>query len=205
MTRAEARTAIQSAYETVGGAPTSTELNTWIDLEHKLFRRQLAKSVPQIYTATDTQQVLAAGSDSLTLPSDYERLVRLEKLSGSDWYPVDISDELSPHLGCLTVREEGTALKVDPVLDAPGTYRIVYVQKPVTLSADSGTGGVLLVPDGCEDIIVERCAARARVKQEEDPGPHLARANDVWTEQKRALRKRYGRSPKPGLRMVRNW
>lgn len=208
MTRAEARTAIQAATDHDGASDTqvtTAQLNSWIDIEHKLLRRQLAQIAPSLYMATAAEETLAALDETLTMPSDYESLVRLEVKNGSNWFPVPISDELNTQTGSLTVREQGGVLNVSPASLAAGTYRIIYAQKPVTLSADSSTNGVLLVPDGCEDIIVERVSARVREKCDEDPTPHLNRAATNWTEQRKALRKRYGKGGQPALRLVRGW
>ena len=205
MTRAEARTAIQASFETVAGAPTTAELNVWIDLEHKNFRRELADAVPSLYESTTAEQTLTTADDVFELPADFETLVRFERKYGTTWQPVEVADGLMPQLGDLSFLETGATLKVGPNVLAPGTYRAVYIAQPATLSAESGTGGVLLVPAGCEDVILERVAARCRIKLEEDPSPHTGRAAAVWREQKRALRKRYGRHPVPGLRVVRGW
>ena len=205
MTRAEARTAIQASYENVGGAPSTAELNAWLDIEHKLFRRELSRSVPSLYTTTSSTQALTAADPDFDLPADFDRVVRFERLYGDTYLPVDVSDGLSPHAGDLTFREEGTTLKAAPSAQVAGTYRLVYVQTPGELSAESSTNGVLLVPPGCEDVILERVSARARAKLQEDPTPHLQRAADVWTQQRRVLMSRYGRHGQPGLRVVRGW
>src|SRR3954468_15673333 len=105
MTRAEARTAIASKYEAAAGGPTSSELNSWIDIEHKLLRRSLARIVPSLYTAVDNSQTITG--TSITLPSDFETLVRLERQYGQDWLPVDVGDGLSPQIGDLNQLEIG--------------------------------------------------------------------------------------------------
>lgn len=212
MTRAEARTAIRAATDQEASDETAaqvlgTQLNTWIDLEHKQLRRELSQIVPSLYTAVGSEQTPNATTGALTMPSDYERLVRVEIKIGSTWYPVEeASDGLSPHLRELCVREEGSTLFLAPVATATSyTVRIVYVQSVATLSADSGTGGVLLVPDGCEDIILARVEARVQTRFQRDPSPHIARAREVLREQKKYLRKRYGTTAQPGLRVTGRW
>jgi hypothetical protein len=212
LTRAEARTAIRAATDQEASDETAaqvlgTQLNTWLDLEHKLFRRELSQAVPSLYTATGSEHTPNATTGALTMPSDYERLVRVELKVGANWYPVDVaSDGLSPHLGDLCVREEGGTLYLAPVTTAAAyTVRIVYVQSPGALSADSGANGVLLVPEGCEDIICARVEARVQVRFQRDPSPHAARAAAVWREQRKYLRKRYGATPVPGLRTTGRW
>ncbi len=202
MTRAEARTAINSTFEEVSGAPSSTDLNTWIDLEHKLVLRELAHAAPSSVAAVSSNQTLASGDTELFPPAFMESVIRVERQSGSAWVPVDVSDELTPHIGGLTYREESGALVVSPTQLAPGTYRIVYTVAAATMTAD---GDLLQVPPGIEDVIIERVAARCRVRLDEDPTPHLQRADAVWKAQLKALKKRYGRHPVPGLRQTRRW
>jgi hypothetical protein len=209
MTRSEARTAIKAATDHDGASDTqvtTTQLDTWIDLEHKLLRRQLSLIVPTLYTSVDEEQTLTStdeDDDVLSVPSDFERLVRVERQVGTAWHPVPVSDELSPHVGSnITVREEGEELRISPLTSAPGVYRIVYVAIPATMDDDADT---LDVPAGCEDIILEKVAARVRIRLDQDPSPHSARAAETWLEQKKALRRRYGKMAVPGLRMTRRW
>ncbi len=208
MNQAEARAAIRaSTNQDVVGQVTEAQLDVWMDLEHKALRRKLQLIAPTLYTAVDTAQVITSASPALTLPSDFESLVRIERQVGDDWEPVEITDGLNPHISDLNVREEGgTSLKLAPAALAAGTYRIVYVQKPTVLTlTGSGNGSTLAVPQGLEDVILELVCARVRVRFDEDPSPHYARAGQVWAEQKPALRRRYGASPEPGLRLVRRW
>ena len=208
MTRTEARTAIRAATDHDADTQvTDAQLNVWIDIFHQLLRRELNLIAPQLYTATAASETIAAGTTALTMPSDYGTLVRVEVQSGSDWYPVPLSDELNVHTGELQVREEGNVLTLAPSSRTAGTYRIVYVKEPATLSAESGTGGVLLVPKGCEYIITEAVAACVRNRDNDDPSFHLNNglSGQIWKTQKSALRRRYGKGAAPGLRLTRNW
>jgi hypothetical protein len=206
--RSEARTLIRANTDHEGVADTqvtTTQLDTWIDIEHKLLCREIALIAPALFTTTDAEQTFDAADedDVLTIPDDFERLVRVEKQAGTVWYPVPVSDELSPHAGSsLTVREEEDEFILSPLSVITGTYRIVYVRAPATLDSDADS---LEVPGGCEDIICERVSARVRTKLDEDPSIHLANADRVWRSQKQALRRRYGKSPQPGIRLQRRW
>jgi hypothetical protein len=205
MLKSEARTAIRSTYEDVAGAPTDSELNVWLDLEQKLFRRELTIAAPTLYQKVDATQTIANGAETLALPSDYDSLIRVERLDGVTWLPVDVSDALTTQIGAVAVREEGAAIKIGPTLISGASYRLIYNPVPASLASTNSPDETLAIPVGCEDILIERVAARARVKLEEDPSPHLTRAAAVWNEQKRALRRRYGRMPVPGLRSLRRW
>ncbi len=201
-----ARTAIRASTDHDSDTQvTDAQLTAWLDLEYKNLRRVLAQIAPSLYATADSSQVIAAGSTTLALPTNYERLVRLEQQFGSNWFPVLISDELTPHYGELNAREEGAAFQLSPVSLAPGTYRFIYVALPATLVNVTDDSTALAVPSGCEDVILERVAARVRERFDEDPSAHLARADRVWREQKSALRRRYGKHAVPGLRPVRRW
>jgi len=100
------------------------------------------------------------------------------------------------------MREEGASIMLGPVQLAPGTYRVVYVADPAAISGDVTA---YAVPEGFEDVITERVAARVRERDEDDPSLHLRRADATWTELLRPLRKRYGRHGVPGIRQVRRW
>jgi hypothetical protein len=208
VTRAEARTAIRAVTDHDADTQvTDAQLNVWIDIFHQLVRRELNLIVPQLYTATGTSQTLTGATESMTMPSDYGGLVRVEQQVGSDWFPIEIADELNPHIGVLSVREEGGVLKLAPMSLAVGTFRIVYLQEPATLSAESGTGGVLLVPKGVELVICEAVAAMVRNRDNDDPGFNLSQGptGAIWKMQKTALRRRYGKAATPGLRLTRHW
>ncbi len=205
MTRAECRTAIRAlTYHDSDTQITDAQLNTSIDLKHKQLRRRLSVVAPSLYTATHTQETITGTDDTLTLPTYFDRLVRLERLYGSQWLPVPVSDHLNAHIGSLAMREEGTDIKVDPVGLAPGTYRIVYIVKPVTISTDADAAtGTLLVPDGMEEIVVLEVAGDlVRPRSNEEGAAHLAAAERIWRQSIPALRQRYGQHPVPGLRVV---
>lgn len=206
MNRAAARTLIRANTDHEGASDTQvtdTQLDTWLDIEHKLLCREVAFIAPSLYTQLDDEQELDAGDGALEFPDDFERLVRLERQAGASWYPIDISDSLSPHTGSgLTVREEEEGLQVSPAESCAGTYRIVYLRRPLTLDDDDEEFDL---PPGCEDILCERVCARARIKLDEDPTPHQSRADSAWVKQKQALRRRYGRGAEPGMRLTRRW
>jgi hypothetical protein len=79
-----------------------------------------------------------------------------------------------------------------------------YVPTPV-VAADY----TIVVPPGCELVLVERLNARVRRKFGEDPTPHLQAAKLLWhgepggqPGQKTYVRRRYGKHALPGFRGV---
>lgn len=207
MTLDEARTAIRALTDHDGendDQVTDDQLDIWINLEHAMIRRRLAHIAPSLYEATDDEQTLDSDDEGLLdLPADFDSLVRVEQQIGSDWYPISVADGLQPHVSPLNVREEYDGLRLAPVSLAIGTFRIVYKQAAAIELADDADD--LEVPDGFEDIIIEKCAARVRTKDADDPSPHFIRAQEVWNELKGPLRRRYGNHSVPGLRIVRGW
>ena len=114
MTRAEARTAIKTATDHDGASDTqvsTTQLDTWIDEEHKLFRRQLSAAVPWLYTAVGNEETLAAGDDTLTIPNDFERLYRL----GNTVLVVTHEDDIAHHARRIVHLRDGLVEYDEPV------------------------------------------------------------------------------------------
>lgn len=203
MNRSQARVAIRASTDHDDDTQvTDAQLDVWLEQEHKAFRRQLAMVAPTLYATTDDEQELESDDELLTKPVNFEQLIRIEKKYGTEWYPVEASDDLSPHIGGLTFREEGDFFKLAPAALVAGTYRIVHSFAPDDLDDDSDT---LEVPPGCEDIILERVCARVRERLDSDPTPHLQRAKRLWDEQRPIIRRRHGKHAKPGLRLVRRW
>lgn len=181
---------------------TDAQLTKRINTDYQNLRRKLIQVAASLYSVEDDAQTLAAGDGDLEMPFDFERLVRLEKQVGDNWFPVEVSDELNPHYGCINVREEDGVLKLAPTSLTAGTWRIVYVPKPDGLVDDDQD---VILPEGLEDILIQQAAAFIRRRHDEDPMPHTQQADTVWREQKSALRRRYGRHAQPGLRYVRRW
>ncbi len=203
MTLEELRTTIRAETDHDSDTQvTDDQLDERINLDYQNLRRKLAQVAPQLYSTQDEEQTLASGESELDMPLDFERLVRLEKQVGEAWLAVEVSDELTPHVGGLTVREEDSVLRLAPVSQAAGTWRIIYIAKPDGLADDDQD---VILPDGLEDILVHQAAAFVCRRHNEDPTPYMQQADLVWREQKSALRRRYGEHSQPGLRRVRGW
>lgn len=220
MTVAQCRTAVRtvtaqdltaSPQITSGAAATidlATQLDTIIDQEYRRLRRELVAVIPTLYIAVESPFTLTAGQDTHGTLTDYERVVRFERLVGARWFDVPVASEpgvsqprQASFLG-VSYRESGATtpvIIVSPVELAPGTYRLTYHQKPVA------SYSTLDVPEGVEDVIVHRAAAQVRMRFDEDPSPHVALASTIWDQQRRDLRRRYGGHPMPGLRVVRGY
>jgi len=195
MTRDDAVTEIKSSTgHDADDQATTAQIQGWLEREYKRIRRLLIDVAPTLYTATHTTQVLTSSSTTYTLPSDFERIRRFERLFGDTWLPIMTSDGHTIHTGALNFREEAGGIQVAPALVAAGSYRLIYHQIP-SVAANYN----ITVPDGVEDVITERVCARVRVRLEEDRAPNFDTANGIWAEQKAALKRRYGIHPVPGL------
>jgi hypothetical protein len=196
VTFAEAITAVRTAtrYDTASPSPvTDAQVTVWLNSEMHRFRRQLNAEVPQLYRATSSNLTIAAGAQTLTKPAGFEALVRVERLVGATWVNVEPANPVDQELGNLGFEEVGGTYLIWPSASAPGTYRLVY-----NAAANSGT---LEVPDGMEDVVVERVCGR--VKERLAPGEaqmHFAIADRIWTEQLPLLRRRLGRNIPSGFR-----
>jgi hypothetical protein len=204
---------LRSQVETMVRADTGHEFDTqftqqqlydWLLAEYSVFRREVAAIAPTFYAKLSATQVLTLADPDFDLPLDYESLIRFERLTGVSYVPVDVADELAPEMELLAFREEAGVFRLAPTADAAGTYRMCYVPTPV-VAADY----TIVVPPGCELVIVERLNARVRRKFNEDPTPHLQAAKLLWhgepggqPGQKTYVRRRYGKHALPGFRGV---
>lgn len=199
MTTAEAITAIRTAtrYDVVTPSPVdNAQVTVWLDQEHKRFRRQLNVTAPQLYMTATGTTAITAGNQSLAKPADFERLIRIERLETAVWVTVEASDDTNLETQCfLGFSEQGANFIISPLVSAPGSYRIVYSK---TVAAGYTT---LEVPDGLEDVIVERVCARVKERLEpETAAIHFQIADRIWNEQLPLLKLRYGRVNRSGFR-----
>jgi hypothetical protein len=171
-----------------------------IDQSLRLLRRRLIAEVPSLYLQTTSPTVLA-GASTIPVPTAFEGVSILEKLEGATYIEVPLYIEGDYRLG---YREEGTNLVLSPPELAPGTYRLKYHQG---ITGDYSAN--IPVPAGFEDYVSEDVSAWVATRiPGDDPTPHLAARDRVWKEQIAPLRKRYGRTVKPGFRQVtrpRSW
>jgi len=188
MTTAEALIAVRSSTaHDADTQVTDAQLTVKLDQEYKRFRRFLVNLLPSLYVKTMTPApTIAAGGVSFAKPTDFERIHRLEKLSsGTTYYPLNAGNKLGINGYCTYFEEQGANIVIGPDSDAPGTYRLMYV--PTV-----GTYTGLDLPEGLEDVVIERCAAWVRQRHDENPDYHLGIAREIIKEQAPYLVRRYG-------------
>ncbi len=205
MTVTQAYAAVRaSALHDIDTQDTDAQLLVKITQEYQRLRRWLCTFVPNLYETSATITV-AAGASSIakTGLTNFERLRRVERQQGSasgTYYPISIADTLNANQArTLCAYEQGAYILLAPTSSAPGTYRVTFVTGTGTVAA----GTTLDVPDGLEDVIVERCAAWVRQRHDEDPSYHIRAADEILKEQRQLLRGRYGTHAVPGLNTTR--
>lgn len=179
MTPAQAVTDVRSATaHDADQQVTDVQITAELTREYKRVRRWLSSFLPELYQ-TFIYGVLPAGTladgitNIITKPDNFERLIRLElQLSQNYWQPLAMRPLLHASEGIPR--------------DVGGTYRLTYVMRPL----DGDTSYV--VPEGCEDIIVNLVAAWVKQRHEEDPSYFVGRAAQLKQELRSDLSMRNG-------------
>jgi hypothetical protein len=198
------------------GHVTDAQIYSWLDLEVKNLRRYLADRVPEPFTKNTT--TLTVSNAEITVPADWERTIRLERLvSGSGttaiYTEIDVADPMRPQDGGtgFQFREEGTKLLITPADQAAAIqgYRLTYISTPTTID---GTGDAVDLPAGCEQIAILRVQSHVALRCKD---PELAaiftgmvEGNGVTPgllkQQTAALKRRYGRHVRVGFTPTRS-
>jgi hypothetical protein len=186
MTLANAITAVRSATgHDVDTQVTDAQITAELDREYRRVRRWLGMIVPSLYQVELDNIAIAAGGNSIAKPDDFERVITLERQMNQGVYcPLAMRPQLHAHSG----RQ----------LDASGLYRLTYVSRPV----DGYTS--FAVPEGAEDIILERVAAWVRQRHAEDTSYHIQMADRIQNETRTTLKMRYGAHPRCLLQTTPN-
>lgn len=168
------------------------------------FRRLIVQTANKLYSAYSTPAVLTSAATSIALPADFEQVIRVEKLEGTQYMPVDKADDLNPEDSDPRAWDEQEGLiRVYPASAAAGTYRMLYNKKPDV----TGTYTVE-VPEGCEVVLMHEICKAVRPRFNEDVKQHVDAIRDLWTGGPKGagqglmtqIRRRYGNHPVPGFR-----
>lgn len=182
---------------------TDAQLLVWINKEYFRLRRIIGDVAPKLYSAQVTFTI-SSGNTYAIVASDFERIYKLERLNvGSSYDPMVVANELDPEVipdgAVAAFLERGATLEIYPSTAASASYRLTYTTKPTALAS---AGDACTVPEGAEEVIVQRVAARVRIRFEEDPSPHQALAAEALAEVRSFIQRRYGAHPE-GLRTER--
>lgn len=156
-------------------------IKRWINIEVQNVRRLLLAAAPALF-ATQSAFTASAGPPPFwTKAATFDR-VRLVERKGTDgtYYPIEKANELDPEMSpSYAWRELGSKIEFFPSTGAAGDYRVTFLAKPAALVNSSD---VLDVPDGVEDVVVERVCARVRRRFEESPAEHIEAAKAALEE-----------------------
>ena len=194
LTVAEATTRVLEAVGRVDGDEQcpAAAIARRIDTVYRRLRRRCAFEFPSLFEALSDEDTIT--DDELDKPDDCEVVQVVQKLVGSTWETLGVLPSLNRDDGiCLSFFEMGAVLKIRPVEQAPGTYRMYY-----TTAVEDGYT-TLDVPAGLEDIIIEEVAAWVSARHNEDADYHRQEAKRIWDEQYMPLWNRYGAHTASGL------
>lgn len=168
---------------------TDAQILSWMDPILQALQRQCADLAPDLFTAVSDDFAIAAGASSQDLASaplslgDVLGKIRSveRKQSATVYYAIPQYHVLVGTMAAsLSWRQLGeTTILFRPPLAAPGTYRVQYLLKCPPLALVSTA---FSVPHGADSVIVERLAAKVRMRFEEDPTPHVNAANQAWKD-----------------------
>ena len=178
---------------------TDTQLTAKLDQEYKRLHRVLGQLVPSLFEVVSLPTITSTATPYFAKPSNTERIRKVERLgSGGRYYPLAYGQPLGYRdPSVLTWYEQAGNILITPDTSAIGSYRLTLITGVV-----SGYTSLDLIPEGCETIIIERCAAFLRQRHREAFQHHLDLAEAIWKEQKPAMMKRSGAHPVPGLVIV---
>jgi hypothetical protein len=158
---------------------TDAMITEELDQEYRNLRRYISQFAPTMYTKT-YETTLAIGVSTITKPSDYERVVRLETRFSQGYYQP---------LAMRSVLESSQGVAVD----VAGTYRLTYTAQP-----EDGYSTFDL-PPGAANILVNYVAAFVCQRHQEDPSFFERRYEMKKAELRRDLVLRYGAHPLPAI------
>lgn len=183
ITRATLRTAVRYRANMENSTFVSdTELNTFLDESAAELHGLLATSFED-YHLLSTTVTVAVGANTITLPTDFLKLRKLEyqiSTAVGDWIAVPRRSLQDAHRDSADylyrgVRARGYLLRsgtiwLVPESAADGTYRLWYTQSYQALASDSATLDDL---EGWHEYAILDAAIKCLLKEEADAGPLL--------------------------------
>lgn len=159
------------------------ELTTYINDSYLELYDLLVSKFEDYFVGTPTSFTLASGVSTYTLPSDFYKLVGLDKaLGGGDYYALrpfnfnerNIRSTLSLYRGIypnIRYRVVGGVIRFTPEDQAAGDYRIWYVPNATLLTATTDT--IAAECDRWKLYIIVDAAIKMLLKEESDVQAHL--------------------------------
>lgn len=176
----EAEASIRGATDSVDTARTTQALLLqFANEEFFRLRRRLADAIPDLYTKTSSDLVIAPGTTTIDISSitDFGKIRSLGRREGTVLVPLRVASPLA-------------AFSTDGV---DGTYVLSYVTKP-SARLTNATSAIDL-PDGMERALIEAVCARVRVKEKEDPSFHVQASEAIYGQVRDSLIRQYLSTP----------
>jgi hypothetical protein len=179
------------------GPISDTQLTAWVNEVYPALFRELADLIPDFFTTITADFTLAAGVSTVTTTTlginttlGKPRVLERKSGSGTAYMPLNYIRAYNAgwpaRLGWRFLG--GTTFHLLPPGSAPGTYRLQYLRKALTLA---GTDAIDL-PDGGDRVLIEDVAALVRPRLQQDPAPHLAARKRAWDLLVASLRPQHG-------------
>lgn len=175
-TLVQLRTAIrQQADQENSTFVSDTELNTIINTSLAQFHNILADKFGEDYYYTKSTLTATIGTDVVSLPSDFTKLLQVEINRGSNEPPIIMKQYMlkekhknynSASQYSYRYRVMGTNLVLDRAAKSAFTMNLYYVPNFVDLASDGNSFNFM--GDGWEDWVIMDCAAKIKAKEESD-------------------------------------
>jgi hypothetical protein len=154
-------------------------------------RRRIADVAPDLYTARATFTIAAAASSWTITATDLDRILKLERLYGSQYIPLPLAPILTAEV-TFGFRLRGTVIDVFPTSDAPGDYRLTYLTKPT--AEITGTNDSLTLPESAQLVLALEIAGMVRSRFDEGAAESQTAAA-AWSRLREALVNQYAATP----------
>lgn len=159
--------------------------------------RRIAEFSPDLYRAISADLVIPDGGTSIDISTltDLMQIQEIQWKRSSHYFglePAGSNAEIDVSFHSWRQRGlpgAGCVVDIFPPIRAPGTYRVLYTAFPGVLTAPSGA---IRLPLGSLRVLVEAVAARVRVREDEDPGFHVAAQEKAYDYLRRGLQGKGG-------------
>ena len=180
-------------------AGSDAEMLVWLNLDYARLRAQVAKLIPDRYSAVVTFDIAAGANTYTIVATDFEtpRKVGRRSGAGNPYLPLPLLPYASAeYAGNLGWRQRASLIEVFPLISAPNTagvdnYQLSYLTKAATLAA----GDTIDVPIGVERALEMRLVARGKIRLGDSPGEAYQLARDFEREDLLSLANQYPGSP----------
>ncbi len=157
---------------------TDTELTTRINKSAKALYDLLIQATDQNYYLTSNTPTVTAGTNTLSLPTDFYKLKTVEKYESPKWRVLRKTNFNDRNKGGLRYTVRGSTVELTQDLSAGDIYKFWYSPKMTEMSSDSDSFDGI---NGWEEYIVLDVAIYCKNKEESDPSALMAEKQEIVT------------------------